>query len=110
MRETALKERLKQICPTAYLSFDGPEELPYVTYIFEDSKIIPADDSICTKVIQWQIELYTRRRDRGLEGKIRTVLDGFGVIFTVSLAWIPDESCYVTYFRFEDWEEQDAGM
>ena len=50
-----------------------------------------------------RLEVYTDRKDLGLEARVEAVLDGHGVFYNKSEVWIESERLYEVLYSF-GWE------
>lgn len=102
MKESVLKQRLKEILPTARTAFIGKQELPYIVYLTDGrTKQICADDAVAARIVPWRIELYSRRAMPEAAAAIEDVLDGLEVIYSTESAYLEEEHVLITYFFFE---------
>lgn len=91
--------------PFAYDHFAEGEspEPPFVCYLLPGSRNFAADGRVYHKGSEVRLEVYTDRKDRGLEARVEAVLDGHGVFYNKSEVWIESERLYEVLYSF-GWE------
>lgn len=89
--------------PFAYDHFAEGEspEPPFVCYLLPGSRNFAADGRVYHKGSEVRLEVYTDRKDLGLEARVEAVLDGHGVFYNKSEVWI--ERLYEVLYSF-GWE------
>lgn len=84
-----LEEILKSTgYPVAYSNFKKPPQPPYIIYWNINKSNIYADDKIYFSNENYQIELYTMKKDYEVELTLENILDNAGLIYEVNEAWI----------------------
>lgn len=72
MTQAELLQALKSLgMPVAYDSFKEPTEPPFITYLFVYSSDLAADNKNAVEVDNFQVELYSRRKDLAAEKLIQ---------------------------------------
>ena len=91
--------------PFAYDHFAEGEspEPPFVCYLLPGSRNFAADGRVYYKGSEVRLEVYTDRKDLGLEARVEAVLDGHGVFYNKSEVWIESERLYEVLYSF-GWE------
>ena len=91
--------------PFAYDHFAEGEspEPPFVCYLLPGSRNFAADGRVYYKGSEVRLEVYTDRKDLGLEARVEAVLDGHGVFYNKSEVWIEGERLYEVLYSF-GWE------
>ena len=91
--------------PFAYDHFAEGEspESPFVCYLLPGSHNFAADGRVYHKGSEVRLEVYTDRKDLGLEARVEAVLDGHGVFYNKSEVWIESERLYEVLYSF-GWE------
>lgn len=91
--------------PFAYDHFAEGEspEPPFVCYLLPGSRNFAADGRVYYKGSEVRLEVYTDRKDLGLETRVEAVLDGHGVFYNKSEVWIGSERLYEVLYSF-GWE------
>lgn len=74
---------------------------PFICYLLPGSNNFAADGKVYFKINQVRIELYTDRKDLGVERKVETVLDDSGIFYNKSEVWIQSEKLYEVLYSFE---------
>ncbi len=89
--------------PFAYDHFvegESPDP-PFVVFLYPNSSHFAADGKVYFKARRLNIELYTDRKDVGLEEQAEAVLDGYGIFYEKSEAWIESEKLYEVLYEME---------
>lgn len=91
--------------PFAYDHFAEGEspEPPFVCYLLPGSHNFAADGRVYYKGSEVRLEVYTDRKDLGLEARVEAVLDGHGIFYNKSEVWIESERLYEVLYSF-GWE------
>ena len=91
--------------PFAYDHFAEGEspEPPFVCYLLPRSRNFAADGRVYYKGSEVRLEVYTDRKDLGLEARVEAVLDGHGIFYNKSEVWIESERLYEVLYSF-GWE------
>ena len=91
--------------PFAYGQFAEGEspEPPFVCYLLPGSRNFAADGQVYYKGSEVRLEVYTDRKDLGLEARVEAVLDGHGIFYNKSEVWIESERLYEVLYSF-GWE------
>lgn len=91
--------------PFAYGHFAEGEspEPPFVCYLLPGSRNFAADGRVYYKGSEVRLEVYTDRKDLGLETRVEAVLDGHGIFYNKSEVWIESERLYEVLYSF-GWE------
>ena len=89
--------------PSAYDHFAEGEavEPPFITYLMPSSDNFSADGRVLYKIDDIHIELYTDRKDPGLERSVENVLDRHGIFYQKTEVWIDSEKLYEVLYQFE---------
>lgn len=82
--------------PWANTAFEREEKAevfpPYIVLTRQTGQTFGADDATWCAVAEYDIELYTERRDYGLERTVTDALDNAGIYFSDGGVWpIPSE-------------------
>ena len=91
--------------PFAYDHFAEGEspEPPFACYLISGSDNFAADGRVYHKGIEVHLEIYTDRKDPGLEQRVEDVLDAHEVFYNKSETWIGSERLYEVLYIF-GWE------
>lgn len=100
MKLSQLKTHLDSLSiPVAYNHFEEETQLPYITYLIEESSNFIADNITYANIQQIRIELYTKLKDLQTENKIEDLLETLEIPYETLEAYIDSEKCYqVVYF------------
>lgn len=89
--------------PFAYDHFvegESPDP-PFVVFLYPNSRNFAADGKVYFKARHLNIELYTDKKDVGLEEKVETVLDDSDIFYEKSEVWIESEKLYEVLYEME---------
>lgn len=98
MNITQLAKELASLgYPIAYLHFkksetNPPPAPPFIVYLESDSDNIGADNKVWKKVKNYEIELYTDKKDLTIEKKIEDLLDTHSIFYDTSDVFISEEN------------------
>lgn len=102
MNGTELKELLDGLgIPFAFHHWERPPAMPYGVYFDDYTDNFPADDHVYLVVRHFNIELYTRRRDAELEGRLEALLNEAGLYWDKDAAYINTERFYQISYEIE---------
>lgn len=89
--------------PFAYDHFAEGEAVspPFLVYRYPKSDNFAADGRVYFKQDVLHIELYTDKKDTGLEEKVETILDENGLVYAKSEVWISSEKMYEVLYETE---------
>lgn len=89
--------------PFAYDHFAEGESTdpPFICYLLPGSDNFAADGRVYFRISEVRIELYTDRKDPGVEALVETVLDDAGIFYNKSEAWIQSEKLYEVLYSME---------
>ena len=89
--------------PVAYDHFSEGEapDPPFICFLFPGSDNFSADGKVYLKICNVNVELYTDIKDPELEQMLETVLDGHGIFYQKTEAWIESERLYEVLYQFE---------
>ena len=77
--------------PVAYGEFEEAVEAPFITYQFTNSSDIMADNQNYIDVDNYQIELYTEKKDIQMEQKLEILLKTNNLVYSKLETWLNDE-------------------
>jgi len=80
--------------PVAYHHFKEAPALPYITFIRTNDSNISSDEKVHGKIKNYQIELYTIKKDLTAEGKVEAVLGEIDSEFDTNEAYIESEELF----------------
>lgn len=87
--------------PVAYHHFKKAPSLPYVIFLRISDSNINADDKVYFKFKNYQVELYTDKKNEILEEKIETILDEHEICYETSEEWIESEKMYQVVYGIQ---------
>ena len=89
--------------PFAYDHFAEGEAVnpPFLIYLYPRANNFAADGVAYYKIDRLQMELYTDKKDIGLEEKVEAVLDRYGFFYSKSETWISSEKMYEVLYETE---------
>lgn len=89
--------------PFAYDHFAEGEAVnpPFLIYLYPRANNFAADGVAYYKIDRLQLELYTDKKDIGLEDKVEAVLDRYGFFYSKSETWISSEKMYEVLYETE---------
>lgn len=95
MDEAALKTLLQSTgLSVAYHHYASPPTPPYVVYLFAYSSNFGADNRVYNRVKNFQVELYTTKKDLASELLIENALDAADVYWEKTETHIESEGLY----------------
>ena len=87
--------------PFAYHVWRKPPKLPWGVYRFANTSEMYADGILFFAVRQYQIELYTDKKQPEVEQKLEDVLTHAGIAFSKSEFYIESEQLYQILYECE---------
>lgn len=67
--------------PVARGSFKKQQDAPYIVYVFSHSSNFTADSKVYLKRDNYQVELYTEKKDIALEEILEGIFDAHGIFY-----------------------------
>lgn len=105
MTHAELLQALKEIgYPVAYSHFvDTPQnpapKPPFITYQFAYSSDLIADNQNYVEISNFQVELYTNKKDLAAEKKVQEKLKELGLPYSKTETWLEDERLYQVIYE-----------
>ncbi len=100
MDEGALFALLKTTgLPVAYHHFVSPPSPPYIVYLFSYSSNFGADGKVYHKIPNYQVELYTTKKDPASEKLIEDVFDANEIYWERTETYIDSEGLYQVLYE-----------
>lgn len=100
MDETALYGLLDTLnLPLAYHHFVEPPVPPYIVYLFSYSNNFGADNKVYQKIPNYQVELYTTKKDPDSEKLIEDLFDSNDIFYEKTEAFIDSENLYQVLYE-----------
>jgi hypothetical protein len=97
-----LKQALESIgFPLAYGSFSKPVTPPFITYQFTFSNDFIADNINYVPIENFQVELYTDKKDLAAEKKVQDKLKELGLPYRKFETWIDEEKVYQILYEIQ---------
>ena len=100
MDEATLFTLLKTIgLPVAYHHFTSPPTPPYIVYLFSYSSNFGADNKVHGKANNYQVELYTTKKDPTSETLIEDLFDANDIFWDKTETYIESEGLYQVLYE-----------
>ncbi len=100
MDEAALFTLLKTIgLPVAYHHFTSPPSPPYIVYLFAYSSNFGADNKVHSQADNYQVELYTTKKDPTSETLIEDLFDANEIYWDKTETYIDSEGLYQVLYE-----------
>jgi len=87
--------------PVAYHHFDEPPNLPYIVYLFTYSSNFGAEDRVYQKIDNYQVELYSEKKDLAREQLIENLFDENDIYYDKSETYIESEEMYQVIYEIQ---------
>lgn len=102
MTQTELYQALKSIgYPVAYGSFTSPVTPPFITYQFSNSSDMIADNINYVPIENFQVELYTAKKDLAAEQKVQDKLKELGLPYRKFETFLDEEKVYQILYEVQ---------
>jgi len=102
MTQAELFQALKAIgYPVAYSHFDNPPAPPYITYLFAYSNDLIADNINYVSIEDFQVELYTAKKDLSAEQKVQNKFRELGLPYRKFEKYINEEKLYQIVYEIQ---------
>jgi hypothetical protein len=102
MTQTELYQALKSIgFPVAYGSFSSPVTPPFITYQFISSSDMIADNHNYVSIENFQIELYTSKREPETEKLVQDKLKELGLPYRKFETYLDEEKMYQVIYEVQ---------
>lgn len=85
--------------PVAYHHFTTPPTPPYLAYLFAYSDNFGADNRVYSKASNYQVELYTVKKDLASEALLENALDAAEIYWEKSETYIESEKLYQVIYE-----------
>ncbi len=100
MDEVTLFNLLKSTgLPVAYHHFTSPPTPPYIVYLFSYSSNFGADNRVYSKQSNYQVELYTTKKDPVSEKLIEDLFDEHDIYWEKTETYIESEGLYQVLYE-----------
>jgi len=95
-----LKEFLEQTgLPVVYHHWESPPDPPYIVYVFTDSENFGADDRVYARGDDYDVELYSDKKDPVTEKILEDLFDEYDIFYEKSEVWIESERMYEVIYE-----------
>lgn len=107
MQETVLFNILKSTgLPVVYHHFEAsennpPPKPPYIVYLFAYSDNFAADNCVYSKANNYQVELYTIKKEPATEKLVEDAMDGAEIFWDKSETYIESEKLYQVLYEIQ---------
>ncbi len=100
MDEAALFTLLKTTgLPVAYHHFTSPPSPPYIVYLFSYSSNFGADNRVYNKQSNYQVELYSTKKDPASEKLLEDLFDEHDIYWEKTETYIESEDLYQVLYE-----------
>lgn len=107
MTQGELYLKLKTLgIPVAYGVFEEKQIPPYLVFARDHTETTSADDKVHAKQEHYTAELYDKKRNLKLEGKIEKLFDENEIIYEASEIYLPDEKLREVIYEFYIYREE----
>jgi hypothetical protein len=102
MTQAELYQALKSIgFPVAYGSFTNPVTPPFITYQFSYSSDMIADNQNYVEISNFQVELYTDKKDLNAEKLVQDKLKELGLPYRKFETYLDTENLYQILYEIQ---------
>ena len=102
MTQAELYQALKSLgYPVAYGSFSSPVTPPFITYQFASSNDMVADNINYVSIENFQVELYTAKKDLAAEQKIQDTFKELGLPYRKFETYTGEENLYQVLYEVQ---------
>lgn len=102
MTQAELYQELKSIgLPVTYHHFTTPPSLPYLVYLFLYSNDLIADNQNYQEISNFQVELYTNKKDLQSEALVESKLKALSMPYSKLETWIDTENLYQIMYEIQ---------
>lgn len=93
-----LSEAGVPVARNAFLKAQAP---PYIVYVFSHSDNFAADSKVYLKRDNYQVELYTEKKDIALEEKLEGIFDGHGLVYDKTETYLESEKLVEVIYEIQ---------
>jgi len=102
MNQVELHTALKSLgMPVAYLAFKDTVAPPFITYQFAYSGDLMADNHNYLEISNFQVELYTVKKDLASEKKVQDALKVAELPYSKTETWIDEEKMFQILYEIQ---------
>lgn len=87
--------------PVARNAFLKQQAPPYIVYVFSHSDNFTADSKVYLKRDNYQIELYTEKKDVALEDKLEGIFDSHGLVYDKTETYLESEKLIEVLYEIQ---------
>lgn len=87
--------------PTAYSHFEKTQSPPFITFVRTGSENIGADNEVWSKRNNYEIVLYTDKKDIEKEKLIEDLLDSAHMYYDIDEMYIESEKLYAVIYSIQ---------
>lgn len=85
--------------PVSYRFFKSPPAPPYIVYLLSYSDNFGADNKVYSKEDNYQVELYSTKKDLASEKKIEDLFDSNDIYYEKTETYIESEGLYQVLYE-----------
>lgn len=85
--------------PISYRFFKKPPTPPYIVYLYSYSDNFGADNKVYSKEDNYQVELYSTKKDLASEKKIEDLFDDNDIFYEKTETYIDSEGLYQVLYE-----------
>lgn len=85
--------------PVSYRLFKSPPTPPYIVYLFAYSDNFGADNKVYSEEDNYQVELYSTKKDLASEKKIEDLFDSNDIYYEKTETYIDSEGLYQVLYE-----------
>jgi len=85
--------------PVAYHHFKTPPSPPYIVYLFAYSSNFGADNKVYKETPNYQVELYTTKKDPGSEKLIEDLFDANDIYWDKTETYLESEGLFQVLYE-----------
>lgn len=85
--------------PVSYRLFKSPPTPPYIVYLFAYSDNFGADNKVYSKEDNYQVELYSTKKDLASEKKIEDLFDSNDIYYEKTETYIDSEGLFQVLYE-----------
>lgn len=102
MTQGELFQSLKEIgYPVAYAKFESDPTPPYLVYLFSYSNDLIADNINYLEISNFQIELYTTKKDLAAEKRVQDKLKELGLPYSKTETYLDSEKLFQVIYEIQ---------
>jgi hypothetical protein len=87
--------------PVTRGGFKKAQALPYIVYVFSHSNNFSADSKVYLKRDNYQIELYTEKKDIALEERLEGIFDEHGLVYDKTETYLESEKLIEVLYEIQ---------